>query len=168
MKSNQIKSKQRIKDFAEVFTNEREVKAMCDLVPSEIWSNIESTVLEPACGNGNFIVEILARKYSHCKTEKDGLKALASVVGIDIQQDNVDECRERLLKQYIEYFPNASEFAVLCAMAILRNNIMCDDFLNPSDKLKAMGFTPCEKYIKDLEKMKKRGSGVKNEAIYYG
>lgn len=157
MKSNQIKSKQRVKDFAEVFTNEREVKAMCDLIPSEIWNNIESTVLEPACGNGNFIVEILARKYSHCKTEKDGLKALTSVVGVDIQQDNVDECRARLLKQYIEYFPNASAFAVLCAMAILRNNIMCDDFLNPSDKLKAMGFTPCEKYIKDLEKIK-RGS----------
>lgn len=158
MKSNLIKSKQRVKDFAEVFTPDFVVKDMCDLVPSEIWENIESTVLEPACGNGNFIVEILARKYSHCKTEKDGLKALASVVGVDIQQDNVDECRERLLKQYIEYFPNASEFAVLCAMAILRNNIMCDDFLNPSDKLKAMGFTPCEKYIKDLEKMKKRGS----------
>ena len=156
MKGNQIKSKQRVKDFAEVFTNEREVKAICDLVPSEIWSNIESTVLEPACGNGNFIVEILNRKYSHCKTEKDGLKALASVVGVDIQQDNVDECRERLLKQYIKYFPNASAFAVLCAMAILRNNIMCDDFLNPSDKLKAMGFIPCEKYIKDLEKMKKK------------
>ena len=160
MRSNQIKSKQRVKDFAEVFTNEREVNAMCDLAPSEIWENIESTVLEPACGNGNFIVEILARKYSHCKTEKDGLKALTSVVGVDIQQDNVDECRERLLKQYIEYFPNASAFAVLCAMAILRNNIICDDFLNPSDKLKSMGFTPCEKYIKDLEKMKKRGSGV--------
>lgn len=156
MKSNQIKSKQRVKRYAEVFTNEREVKAMCDLAPSEIWKNIESTVLEPACGNGNFIVEILNRKYSHCKTEKDGLKALASLVAIDIQQDNVDECRERLLKQYIECFPNASEFAVLWAMAILRNNIMCDDCLNPSDKLKAMGFTPCEKYIKDLEKMKKR------------
>ena len=156
MKSNQIKSKERVKRYAEVFTNEREVKAMCDLAPSEIWSNIESTVLEPACGNGNFIVEILARKYSHCKTEKDGLKALTSVVGVDIQQDNVDECRERLFKQYIEYFPNASEFAVLCAMAILRNNIMCDDFLNPSDKLKAIGFTPDEKYIKYLEKMKKR------------
>ena len=161
MKSNQIKSKQRVKDFAEVFTNEREVKAMCDLIPSEIWENIESTVLEPACGNGNFIVEILARKYSHCKTEKDGLKALASVVGVDIQQDNVDECRERLLRQYIEYFPNASEFAVLFAMAILRNNIMCDDFLNPSEKLKAMGFKPCEKYIKDLEKIKERENGNK-------
>ena len=157
VKNSQIKSKKRVKRYAEVFTNEREVKAMCDLAPSEIWENIESTVLEPACGNGNFIVEILARKYSHCKTEKDGLKALASVVGVDIQQDNVDECRERLLRQYIEYFPNASEFAVLCAMAILRNNIMCDDFLNPSDKLKAMGFTPDEKYIKDLEKIK-RGS----------
>ena len=77
-----------MKDFAEVFTPDFIVKDMCDLVPSEIWQNIESTFLEPACGNGNFLVEILARKYKLCKTPKDGLKALASVVGIDIQADN--------------------------------------------------------------------------------
>lgn len=61
--SKQIKSRKRVKDFAEVYTNEREVKAMCDLIPTEIWDNIESTFLEPACGNGNFLVEILARKF---------------------------------------------------------------------------------------------------------
>ena len=157
MKSNLIKSKARVKRYAEVFTPDFVVKDMCDLVPSEIWENIESTVLEPACGNGNFIVEILARKYSHCKTEKDGLKALASVVGVDIQQDNVDECRVRLLKQYIEHFPNANELAILMASGILRNNIICDDSLNPSEKLKAAGFPPADKdYIKTLKKLKNK------------
>ena len=58
----QIKSRKRVKEFAEVFTSEREVKAMCDLLPAEIWNNIESTFLEPACGNGNFLVEIFSRK----------------------------------------------------------------------------------------------------------
>lgn len=48
MKSNLIKSKQRVKRYAEVFTPDFVVKDMCDLVPSEIWENIESTVLEPA------------------------------------------------------------------------------------------------------------------------
>ena len=162
-KTKGYKSKERKKRYGEVFTPDWLVKDMCDLLPSEIWENIESTVLDPTVGTGNFPVEILARKYSHCKTEKDGLKALASLVAIDIQQDNVDECRERLLKQYIEYFPNASEFAVLCAMAILRNNIMCDDCLNPSDKLKAIGFTPDEKYIKDLEKIKKGSKQNENK-----
>lgn len=153
-KNSQIKSKQRVKDFAEVFTNEREVKSMCDLVPPEIWENIESTVLEPACGNGNFIVEILKRKYSHCKTEKDGLKALSSVVGIDIQQDNVKECRARLLKQFMEVFPKANELTILLASGILTNNILCDDFLNPSGKLKAMGIKPNEEYVKALKHRK--------------
>lgn len=125
----QIKSKNRVKEYAEVFTADREVKAMCDLIPSEVWENVKSTFLEPACGTGNFLVEILSRKYSQCKTEKDGLKALASVVGIDIQQDNVEECRERLLRQYIERFPNANELSVIMASGILKNNIICGNSL---------------------------------------
>jgi len=125
----QIKSKQRVAKFAEVFTAEREVKAMCDLIPADVWGNIESTFLEPACGNGNFLVEILARKYSHCKSEKDGLKALTSVVGIDIQADNCSEARERLLKQYTEHFPKANDIAVEMAKRILKNNIICGNSL---------------------------------------
>lgn len=137
----QIKSKKRVKEYAEVFTAEREVKAMCDLIPSDIWENIKSTFLEPACGNGNFIIEILARKYLHCKSEKDGLIALSSVVGIDIQQDNVEECRKRLMNQFMENFPNASEFTVLLASGILLNNIICGDSLKIQ-----------EQWIKEKEK----------------
>ena len=137
--NKQIKSKARVREFAEVFTAEREVKAMCDLIPSEVWENIESTFLEPACGTGNFIVEILERKYARCEDEKDGLKALSSVFGIDIQQDNVSECRSRLLAQFIKRFPNASELTILLASGILANNIICGDFLNPNEKLKSLG-----------------------------
>jgi len=147
---NQIKNKTRVKQFAEVFTAEREVKAMCDLIPSEVWENIESTFLEPACGTGNFLVEILARKYKLCKSEKDGLKALASVVGVDIQADNCHECRTRLLRQFIEQFPQASDLTILLASGILANNIICGDTLNPSEKLKRLGFTADEKYLKAL------------------
>lgn len=81
-----IKSKKRVKDFAEVFTPDFIVKDMCDLIPSEIWQNIESTFLEPACGTGNFLVEIMSRKYLLCKTEKDGLKALNTIVGVDFSR----------------------------------------------------------------------------------
>ena len=124
-----IKSKARVKEFGEVFTPDFIVNDMCDLIPSEIWDNIESTFLEPACGNGNFLVEILARKYERCKDEKDGLKALASVFGIDIQCDNCEECRVRLLSQYIERFPKANGFTVILAVKILLNNIVCGDSL---------------------------------------
>ena len=58
-KSKQIKSKERVSKFAEVFTAEREVKAMCDLIPSEVWEDIDSRFLEPACGNGCLITHAL-------------------------------------------------------------------------------------------------------------
>lgn len=125
----QIKSKKRVKDFAEVFTAEREVKAMCDLIPLEVWENIDSTFLEPACGNGNFLIEIMERKYKYCQTEQEGLRALDSIVGIDIQEDNCIECKERLLNQFIEHFPNASIFLSEIARLILNRNIMHGDSL---------------------------------------
>jgi hypothetical protein len=59
--TRQIKSKERVSEHGEVFTNEREVKAMLDLVKNET-NRIESTFLEPACGDGNFLAEIITRK----------------------------------------------------------------------------------------------------------
>ena len=131
----QIKSKQRVRECGEVFTAEREVKAMCDLIPEdEIWSDITKTFLEPACGTGNFLVEIFGRKLKYCKDEKDGLKALASIVGIDIQQDNVEESRKRLMIMYRETFPKANEACLLLAAGILQNNIICGDSLEIQKK----------------------------------
>jgi len=100
----QIKSKQRVADHGEVFTNEREVKAMCDLVGDEV-KKISSTVLEPACGEGNFLIEILRRKLATVQElygseeEKYGLNsviAVSSLYGVDILGDNVVICRQNL------------------------------------------------------------------------
>lgn len=122
------KSKDRVKKYGEVFTAEREVKAMCDLVPSSEWT-IESTFLEPSCGNGNFLVEIYDRKLKLCKSVKDGLKALASIVGIDIQADNAEESRKRLYDMFCERFPNGNDISKAMAKTILKNNIICGDSL---------------------------------------
>lgn len=126
---SQIKSKVRVKERGEVFTAEREVKAMCDLIPEEVWRDINATFLEPACGNGNFLVEIFERKLKYCKDERDGLKALASIVGIDIMEDNCFESRVRLMTMYCKAFPKASEASLLLASGILQNNIICGDSL---------------------------------------
>lgn len=107
MPENLIKSKQRVKDFAEVFTPKNIVKDMCDLVPKEMWENVETTFLEPACGTGNFLVEILERKFKLCENWEDGLRALKSVYGVDIQQDNVEETKLRLFDMYIAEFPKS-------------------------------------------------------------
>ena len=124
-----IKSRQRVKDFAEVFTPKHIVKDMCDLVPKEMWMNVETTFLEPACGTGNFLVEILERKFKLCENWEDGLRALKSVYGIDIQQDNVEETKLRLFDMYIAKFPKSPAISGLIAAQILENNIVCGNFI---------------------------------------
>ena len=124
-----IKSKQRVKDFAEVFTPKHIVKDMCDLVPKEMWVNVETTFLEPACGTGNFRVEILERKFKLCKNWEDGLRALKSIYGVDIQQDNVEEAKGRLFEMYIKRFPKSPAVSGLIASQILENNIVCGNFI---------------------------------------
>ncbi len=153
--SSQIKSKDRVRRHAEVFTNPREVKAMCDLIPQETWQNIESTFLEPACGTGNFLAEILERKLKLCQSVKDGLKALSSLFGIDIQQDNVNECRERLLGIFKVHFFEASDLALTVASKFLKTHIVCDDMLNPQTEIvKSWGITADKDYVKFLERRK--------------
>ena len=106
MSNKQVKSKERVADHGEVFTSEREVNAMLDLVKQET-ERIESRFLEPACGNGNFLAEILKRKLEvvtklYKKNAFDwelySILALSSSYGVDILEDNVLECRERLLE----------------------------------------------------------------------
>lgn len=128
-KSKQIKSKERVNKFAEVFTAEREVKAMCDLIPSEVWEDIDSRFLEPACGNGNFLVEIFERKLNRCESAEQGLNALRSIYGIDIQQDNVEESKQRLFDMFVKQFPKAPAITAIVAAQILESNIICGDSL---------------------------------------
>jgi len=92
-----IKSKERVKEFAEVYTPENIVCDMLDLIPKSDFG-IHTTFLEPACGNGNFIEKILERKFKLCKNSHDVLYSLGTVYGIDIQSDNIEECKERIEK----------------------------------------------------------------------
>ena len=100
----QVKSKRRVADYGEVLTSKREVNAMLDLVKQET-ERIESRFLEPACGTGNFLTEILERKLrvvekrygkSQLDYERYAILAVSSVYGIDILEDNVQQCRHRL------------------------------------------------------------------------
>lgn len=126
--SEQIKSRARVDKFAEVFTAEREVKAMCDLVDEEC-RRIDSKFLEPACGNGAFLKEILARKLSRCITPAQGLCALESIYGIDIQADNVEESKQALFDIYLQKFGKDSAIYGYLAMMIIDRNIVCADSL---------------------------------------
>ena len=102
--SSQIKSKERVAQRGEVFTAEREVNAMLDLVANECLRP-DSRFLEPACGDGNFLSAILKRKLAELRRkykksprdyEKQAIVAIGSLYGVDIMNDNVIACRERL------------------------------------------------------------------------
>lgn len=141
--TKQVKSKQRVADHGEVFTAEREVKAMCDLVKQET-ERIDSRFLEPACGDGNFLSEILSRKLAVVKKkyrkipldyEKNAILALSSLYGVDILLDNAIACRERLFaiwdKQYKAVCKkDCNDDTREAARFILSRNIVCGNALS--------------------------------------
>lgn len=140
--TKQIKSRQRVADHGEVFTAEREVNAMCDLVKQET-ERIDSRFLEPACGDGNFLsvilkrkLEVVTKKYkkSSYDWERNSLLALGSMYGVDIQLDNVLACQERLFdiwnKEYKKVCKKETNDQTReSAMFILRLNIVCGNAL---------------------------------------
>ena len=108
--NKQILSKQRVADYGEVLTGQREVNAMLDLEKSET-ERIDSRFLEPACGTGNFLAEILQRKLlvveiryskSQLEFERYSILAISSIYGIDILEDNIKQCSERLFETRIQ------------------------------------------------------------------
>ncbi|MGM9554665.1 MAG: SAM-dependent DNA methyltransferase [Faecousia sp.] len=141
--TKQVKSKQRVADHGEVFTAEREVKAMCDLVKTET-ERIDSRFLEPACGDGNFLAEILRRKLAVVKKkyrkfpmdyEKYSVLAVSSIYGVDILQDNCEACRERLFEIWDKEYTtvckkDVNENCRRSVRFILSRNIVCGNALS--------------------------------------
>ncbi len=96
-----IKSKERVAQFGEVYTPANIVNDMLDLVKDESYK-LDSTFLEPACGNGNFLVEILRRKLVTASEnmqnyDRNILQAICSIYAIDILHDNITEAKQRMI-----------------------------------------------------------------------
>ena len=147
--TGQVKSRQRVADHGEVFTADREVNAMLDLVKQET-ERVDSRFLEPACGDGNFVAEILRRKLEAAKKraippkkkkplpmeyEKQSVIAVASIYGVDLLIDNVQACRERLYEIWDEEYKTICKKEVNddCRAAvkfILSRNIVCGNALS--------------------------------------
>lgn len=124
MSDKLIKSKKRVKEFGEVYTPDWLVEKMLDLIPDEEFG-ADKEFLEPACGNGNFLVAILKRKLKNIdRTKENELRCLMSLHGVDIQQDNVEECRKRLADICV----NLDSYV---ARAILERNIVVGNTLEP-------------------------------------
>lgn len=142
MALKQIKSKQRVSNHGEVFTAEREVKSMCDLVQN-MCEDYSKRFLEPACGNGNFLAEILTRKLNNVKKnykrspydyERFSVFAITSIYGVDILQDNIIECRNRLFNIWNKEYKaickkEVNEQTIRAVKYILSKNILCGNAL---------------------------------------
>ncbi len=140
--SRHIISKQRVRDFGEVFTPKPVVRSMLDLVIQEV-ERTDSTFLDPACGTGNFLIETLIRRLrvisrevrgDQVAYERQALQALSSLYGIEIQQDNITDCRGRLLRLFRRTFSRLFKNTCVAgaselAECIVINNIVWGDFL---------------------------------------
>lgn len=147
MPEQQIKSKERVSEHGEVFTAEREVNAMLDLVKPET-ERIDSRFLEPACGEGAFLTEILRRKLAAVKNrygknaadyERYSVLAVTSIYGVDIQADNAAICRANLYEIWNEEYSaavktQANDDCRKAVKYILSKNIVCGDALTLLDK----------------------------------
>lgn len=140
---SQVISKQRVTDHGEVLTAEREVNAMLDLVHHEL-VRIDSRFLEPACGTGNFLVPVYEKKLavikkrygrSQLEFERYAVVATGSIYGIDILEDSVKLCRERLFTVFNElytslYKKKGKDVMRNVVRFILERNILLGDALS--------------------------------------
>ena len=149
-----IKSRQRVVDHAEVFTPPHIVEAMIKLVEPEV-DRIDSRVLEPACGDGNFLRPILQRKLNAAKSRyaksefemrHHSLLALMSVYGIELLEDNAAICRQHLFDIFANHLglenpeTESDQNWLDAAKAVVEANIVRGDALS-------MKFVPSGKPI---------------------
>ena len=133
-----VKSKQRVADHGEVFTPAWMVEAMLDLVKGET-ERIDSRFLEPACGDGNFLVQILRRKLaavelkygmSDFERRHFALLAVMCIYGIELLPDNIAACRDNLLAIFAEYLKlEPADALYRAAFYVLSQNLVHGDAL---------------------------------------
>ena len=160
--ASQIKTRERVRDLAEVYTHKREVDAMLDLVAgmfpcAEDPDNTDRKFLEPAAGSGNFLEEILRRKLAFVTAyrfrqipvyEHRILRALGSIYAIDIDLENVEECKDRLRSVLNSHLDNdlntrvATEGFASAVEVILSTNIVCADALRDAHAIEFVDYQP--------------------------
>jgi hypothetical protein len=133
--------RQRIIDHGEVFTPPGLVHEMLELVADQC-EREDARFLEPACGDGNFLVEVLRRRLlrtdQRYRIQRDwephALFGLSCLYGIEIQGDNIERCRARLLETFREHYESrygekSNPRVTESARVILRHNILHGDAL---------------------------------------
>ena len=138
------RERSRVKATGEVFTPTHLVQEILDQLPTEVFTDPEKTFLDPSCGDGQFLGEVLIRKMENGSTFE---QALSTIYGVDLMIDNVDLCRERLL----------------CGREDLRHiveqNIQCRDGLKFGYNFNPM--TPARKIAEEKARLKQQRKNLK-------
>ena len=177
-KEQQIKDKSRVSNFGEVLTSKREVLDMLNLVNTET-SRLDSRFLEPACGDGNFLTEVLNFKLdileknytkNQYEFEKFSIQIFTSIYGIDILEDNIISARERLFNQYFDLYnkkfkSNINQKLLDCIKYILKLNLVHADALSLK-KVKNDKFIIFSEWSLVNDKIKRRDFEFKNLIDY--
>lgn len=153
---DQVRSRNRVRDLAEVFTNQREIDAMLDLMP-DAFTALDVKFLEPSCGSGNFLTEVLRRKLrlvskgdslSQEQYEHRLLRAVGSIYGVDISPENISEARGRMIHVLLETYRadpgtiQPSTGVLNAAGLIVSSNIVPGDTLNSPNKIELCDWRP--------------------------
>ena len=154
-----MRSSERARDLGEVFTPESTVNEMLDLLQD---INYASKFLEPGCGSGNFLVEILSRKIDmvsrlpevvtslksgrFSEFEFKAVIALASVYGIDIDPLNISEAKERLLEVFTQKYKQLTkqdlpDYLLATVSHVMNQNILLGDLVNSPQTIEVVEYS---------------------------
>lgn len=152
----QVRSRHRVRELAEVFTHQREVDAILDLMP-DAFGALDIKFLEPACGSGNFLVEILRRKLRlvskhDCASQEHYehrlLRTVASIYGVDISPENITEARARMAHTLLSHYQSDANTIeptpgfLHAAALIIGDNIVLGDTLNSPHEIELCDWKP--------------------------
>ena len=135
-----LTQEERVRKYGEVFTPQKTVTDMCDMLERESPDcfAVNTTFLEPCCGDGGFVLEILRRKFAHCWKRSDYTDALKSVWGMEIQEDNVNACIANVTALCEEYFkPTKAELEIINNHIILCDSLKVMKMMNELNEREA-------------------------------
>lgn len=125
------KRKERHHITQEDFTPEYICKMMCDNIDNAIYKDFNKTFCDIAAGNGNIIRYILKERLKYCLNQEDILHAISSIYGVELMQDNVEECYNLIIKD-IKHFSKNKNIVINedDILNILKHNIVCSDIFD--------------------------------------
>ena len=108
------RDKARTRATGEVFTPTPLVQEILNQIPIEQFQDPSKTFLDPSCGDGQFLSEVLIKKMENGSTFE---QALSTIYGVDIMPDNVALCKDRLLCGQ-EHLRHIVDKNIVCADAL--------------------------------------------------